>query len=65
MMTPDEYAADITRLDHADDVWWDEDEDEDPWDDERPLCGCPYCFCGNHTEHGEICDDCLAGAHQG
>ena len=64
-MTPDEYAADITQLDHADDVGWIEDENDDPWGDDLPICSCPYCWCSNRTAYGEICDDCRNGVHQG
>ena len=44
-MTPYEYAADITRLDHADDESWrdlEEFPDDGPWEhhpDECPNCG--------------------------
>ena len=47
-MTPDEYAVDITRLDHADDESWrdldphGEGFPDDPWEhhpDECPNCG--------------------------
>lgn len=46
---------------------WDDEEDED---DEYPVadyyvCGCPLCYCGNHTTMGETCNDCLSGSHQG
>lgn len=64
-MTPDEYAEDITRLDHADHMGWIENEDLDPWGETRTVCSCPYCWCGNTTEYGEVCNDCLLGIHQG
>lgn len=47
------------------DGWDDDDRDypdpEADWED----CSCPYCFCLNKTEYGEICSDCRDGAHQG
>lgn len=42
--------------------WGDFDEDEgEDWG----SCSCPYCYCGMPTEYGEVCNDCLAGCHQG
>jgi hypothetical protein len=34
-----------------------EDDDHD--------CSCPYCPCMNNAYGGGVCNDCLAGAHQG
>jgi hypothetical protein len=28
-------------------------------------CSCSLCVCGNETEYGELCANCLAGEHQG
>ena len=28
-------------------------------------CTCRYCYCCNRTEAGEVCRECLDGAHQG
>ncbi len=45
--------------------WDDEDEEEYPIDEDRPRCSCRFCHCLNETEYGEVCSDCLQGAHQG
>lgn len=49
------------------DAWLDSNgvEDEFGYEDERPRCGCPLCYCSNPTIAGETCNECLAGAHQG
>ncbi len=46
-------------------TWFGEidDEDEDEWVVE--TCSCPYCFCSNYVEYGEVCADCYRGEHQG
>ena len=36
-------------------------EAQDDW----PDCSCIFCMCMNSTEFGEVCGDCLHGAHQG
>ncbi len=57
-------AFDIHDAD--DDEYWDDedDEDRDPEEDWE-NCSCPYCLCLNKTEYGEVCGDCILGAHQG
>lgn len=42
----------------------DDYEDQD-YDSEYGTCGCPFCFCGNRTLAGGVCNNCLCGEHQG
>lgn len=45
-----------------------EDERHDAEIAEReswPRCSCPYCFCHEQTEYGEMCGNCRNHAHQG
>jgi len=46
---------------------WDDEDDDEEWDEDEKhyTCSCPYCFCTNDTVAGEVCTDCLRGAHQG
>lgn len=32
---------------------------------ESASCGCRFCYCSNPTIAGEVCNECLAGAHRG
>jgi hypothetical protein len=66
-----QLVAPSETIEQQDDGYWpgvDEDEpdgDRDDDEDEAELCGCSYCVCHNHTIAGEVCSECLAGAHQG
>lgn len=61
-----EYCAscgynDDTILDgEEEDYGYDEELDE-----EHYPCGCGFCNCTNDTIAGEVCNQCLSGAHQG
>lgn len=41
------------------------DDEQEDREDDRPTCGCRYCFCSQRTDYGEQCSDCAAHAHQG
>ena len=43
----------------------DDDDDDDNYESDRSTCSCRFCYCLNETEYGEVCSDCLQGAHQG
>jgi hypothetical protein len=62
---PQEAAEELDWISYLDEVPDREDDEDEEFEEVYGQCSCPYCFCINSTEYGEVCNDCLAGMHQG